>query len=528
MLLDAETRSDGESASGAELGMRDDTRVRQVARIHHRLVRPPDRVRSGDGRPGSSRECTTPGGELPRPCVAGSGRAEIPSARRKRTENVGRSLGCADEWSVNDFDGHHRAAVPRCRGIDSRRGRIERCAASRSGSRNQREFVDSSLTSCDGGGGAPKPPSQARLVDAAPRPAVEAVGVQTKPATTETPTACPAQWSLALRRKKETRKGKGKKQRRQSEEGRTIRMNSNNDPERGCVADVTREDTLPEDGFHMGRSKSVLGGQQGSGNPWRVHDAALQSQQKAVENYGKMLSSPAGRWLRWRLHEVRSIVLYCHCRESQPCHGDVIVRAFAEAKSEEEQRGGALPRLERLSLCEVGWALKSHLCLSPRRRGLAMQEMLNRCSTFWRREEVRDLLPFPVPRAHQSRDGTVHDCAHGQPVSPELIHEAAVDVWVFLLKWSLNWQFAGRDAGGSARPAFSPTNTNSGAAGSPPAIEAVSWRLRSRPPSCLVRCSKTTSVDCTGEEIKQPEPTTWAQIAPALPVGRADGSSASR
>ena len=60
-----------------------------------------------------------------------------------------------------------------------------------------------------------------------------------------------------------------------------------------------------------------------------------QSQQKAVENYEKMLNSPAGLWLRWWLHEVRSKVLYCHCRE-----GDVIVRAFAEAKVEKEQRGG--------------------------------------------------------------------------------------------------------------------------------------------------------------------------------------------
>ena len=32
-----------------------------------------------------------------------------------------------------------------------------------------------------------------------------------------------------------------------------------------------------------------------------------------------------------------------------------------EAMSEEKQRGGALPHLEGLSLCEVGWVLKSHL-----------------------------------------------------------------------------------------------------------------------------------------------------------------------
>ena len=34
--------------------------------------------------------------------------------------------------------------------------------------------------------------------------------------------------------------------------------------------------------------------------------------------------------------------------------------------------------------------------------------------------------------------------AHGEPVSPELMQQAAVDVWMFLLIWSLNWQFEGR------------------------------------------------------------------------------------
>ena len=37
-------------------------------------------------------------------------------------------------------------------------------------------------------------------------------------------------------------------------------------------------------------------------------------------------------------------------------------------------------------------------------------------------------------------------CARGKPVSPEHIHEAAVDVWMFLLIWSLNWQFEGSEA----------------------------------------------------------------------------------
>ena len=88
-----------------------------------------------------------------------------------------------------------------------------------------------------------------------------------------------------------------------------------------------------------------------------------------------------------------------------------------------------MPRLEGLSLSEVGWALKSHLCLSPRRRGMAMQEMSKRCSTFSWGEEVRNLLPFPLSieptKAEMELSMT---CARGEPVSPKPIQEAAVDV----------------------------------------------------------------------------------------------------
>ena len=47
--------------------------------------------------------------------------------------------------------------------------------------------------------------------------------------------------------------------------------------------------------------------------------------------------------------QMKSLVL--SLRPSQPCHGDVIARALAEAMA---QREGALPRLVGLGLCEVG------------------------------------------------------------------------------------------------------------------------------------------------------------------------------
>ena len=84
-----------------------------------------------------------------------------------------------------------------------------------------------------------------------------------------------------------------------------------------------------------------------------------------------------------------------------------------------------------------------------------MQEMLKRCSTFLRGEEVRDLLPFPLsPEPTKAEIELSMTCARAEPVSPELTHEAAVEVWMFLLEMSLNWQFEGRkvkDAGASPR-----------------------------------------------------------------------------
>ena len=91
----------------------------------------------------------------------------VPAERELRT--LAESLGSADEWSDNDPDGHHRAAVPRHRGIDSRRGQMERCASlvPEAGVSS----VTPGQTGHDGGGA----PSQTPPVEAALRPALEAV-----------------------------------------------------------------------------------------------------------------------------------------------------------------------------------------------------------------------------------------------------------------------------------------------------------------------------------------------------------------
>ena len=60
-----------------------------------------------------------------------------------------------------------------------------------------------------------------------------------------------------------------------------------------------------------------------------------------------------------------------------------------------------------------------------------MQDMLMGCSTFSGEEEFRNLLPFPLsPDPTKAERELSMTCAHGEPVSPELMHQAAVDVWM--------------------------------------------------------------------------------------------------
>ena len=224
-------------------------------------------------------------------------------------------------------------------------GRLERCAAFRSGSQNQSELGDSRPTGHDGGGGASKPPSQTRLAygerrDPHCRPWSGYANARdecwTKPAATENADGLSSAVDPVGPKEKGKSKSKGKSKgsNRKKED---VESEQQQPSSACCLADVSTADTIPEDGHYSGRSRCVLGGQRGWSTPWQVNDATFQSQQNTVENYGKKLKTPAGRWLRWRLHDVRSKVLYCLGREGQPCHGGGIVRAFAEAKSEEEQ-----------------------------------------------------------------------------------------------------------------------------------------------------------------------------------------------
>ena len=107
------------------------------------------------------------------------------------------------------------------------------------------------------------------------------------------------------------------------------------------------------------------------------------------------MTSPAGRWLRWRLHEVRSKVLYCHCRESQLCHGDD--GGGTAWRSPTATRG---PQSLR-----SGMGVEEPSLLVPSKKG------------FGNVEEVQHLLAggrIPEP---SSLPAVARTCAHGEPVS---------------------------------------------------------------------------------------------------------------
>ena len=83
-----------------------------------------------------------------------------------------------------------------------------------------------------------------------------------------------------------------------------------------------------------------------------------------------------------------------------------------------EQLGGPLPRLESLSLCEVGWALKSHLWLCPRSSGLAIQCARGAAPSRGergRKKKYETFFPFRCPREMELS----MTCTRGEPVSPK-------------------------------------------------------------------------------------------------------------
>ena len=132
--------------------------------------------------------------------------------------------------------------------------------------------------------------------------------------------------------------------------------------ERASISDLTKK--LPPNSVYMGRSWGPHGNPGGWGNPFRAQSRSEQCRAAALLRYREYLTSPSGRWLRYRFHELVEKKCFCHCSMDEMCHVDVVLRVMGE-EQEARSRDDRAPDLNGMSLAEVGLALKSHL-LAPR------------------------------------------------------------------------------------------------------------------------------------------------------------------
>ena len=161
------TEESASEESGADLGMRDDARVRQVARKHPgslaasaivSFARQIGYAQATGELEASANVRHLAVSYLNRALLAQAG-PRFGARRSRQLRTLARSRGRTDARSDNDRDGHPAALPAPCEASILDERRMERCATSRSASRNQGELGDSRPTD-HVGGGAPKPPSQ--------------------------------------------------------------------------------------------------------------------------------------------------------------------------------------------------------------------------------------------------------------------------------------------------------------------------------------------------------------------------------
>ena len=132
--------------------------------------------------------------------------------------------------------------------------------------------------------------------------------------------------------------------------------------ERASMSDLNKK--LPPNSVYMGRSRGRHGNPGGSGNPFRAKTRSEECRAAALLKYKEYLTSPSGRWLRYRFHELVEKKCFCHCSVDEMCHVDEVLKVMGE-EQEARSRDDRPPDLNGMSPAEVGLALKSHL-LAPR------------------------------------------------------------------------------------------------------------------------------------------------------------------
>ncbi|CAK0857372.1 unnamed protein product, partial [Prorocentrum cordatum] len=218
--------------------------------------------------------------------------------------------------------------------------------------------------------------------------------------------------------------------------------------------------------------------QEGSEKPWKGKGASEQQRHDVTQKYAEYLRNDAGGWLRYRLRELRGAKLYCHCGLDQPCHGD------------------------------VGLALKCHLRFCEHRQSEVLCEVAERCCDVERgAATVRDLLPFPLsPLPTEAEKAPALAASRGEA---EVVEQAGIEAWMYLIKWSLNHLNSGpaRAESAAQQAALDQLRLYVGDFVKGHDIPFVDW----------AETLRHARLDYQGEEMKVPEKLTWEQIEPALP-----------
>ena len=251
---------------------------------------------------------------------------------------------------------------------------------------------------------------------------------------------------------------------------------------------------------------------------------AKQCRAAALLKYREHLTSPSGRWLRYRFHELVEKKCFCHCSMNEMCHVDIVLRVMGE-EQEARSRDDRAPDLNGMSLAEVGFALKSNL-LAPRSASTMLVENFVLRHTGVEREKVsRDILPFPLSFCPTAAEISLSvnagkaqtGLAKGTEAALDAyIQEAGLEAWTFLVTWALNFVGCNRHGERAERPETLSAAQAEALAQlrkyirgflSGPAVFHLDWASE----------LASTRIDYNGDEVKTAQVVTWTQLEPALP-----------
>ena len=173
---------------------------------------------------------------------------------------------------------------------------------------------------------------------------------------------------------------------------------------RGCLADWAKGVALPSHCVYMGRTMGTHGRPLGWGNPFRVNKDTESEREIAVERFRDYLQGKEGRWLRYRLHELRGMTCVCHCRLNQACHVDEILKSMEVNAAMGAEGKARIPQGEGMSLGELGLALRAWLLRPESDVDGAMLAKFVRRNGIERGETSKDLLPFPLSSGPSEAD----------------------------------------------------------------------------------------------------------------------------